>query len=56
MTPEQSTAWLKANNDAVEEASKYLTKKGSFNPPLEKPWPEWERLRAIADNIWLKGK
>ena len=29
--------WLDANNAAVEEASKYLTKKGIFNPPLEKP-------------------
>lgn len=46
--------WLDANNKAVEEAVKYLNKKGSFNPPLEKPWPEWERLRKLADEEWYK--
>lgn len=44
--------WLDANDKAVEEAAKSLTKKGAFNPPLEKNWPEWERLRKIADDKW----
>jgi hypothetical protein len=44
--------WLIANLAAVEEAQKYITKKGSFNPPLEKPWPKLEELRTIADSKW----
>lgn len=46
--------WLEANAKAVEAASKCLTKKGSFNPPLEKPWPEWEALRKLADEAWYE--
>lgn len=46
--------WLDANLLAVEEASTYITKKGAFNPPLEKPWPKWEKLRANADAEWYK--
>lgn len=46
--------WLEANLLAAEEAQKYITKKGNFNPPLEKPWPEWERLRKLADEEWYK--
>lgn len=46
--------WLDANAKAVEEASKYLNKKGNFNPPLEKPWPEWEKLRKVADEKWYE--
>lgn len=44
--------WLLANGQAVEEAQTYLTKKGNFNPPLEKPWPKWEALRVIANEKW----
>lgn len=44
--------WLLANDAAVAEASKYLGKKGNFNPPLEKPWVKWEELRKIADSKW----
>lgn len=44
--------WLAANDTAVAEASSYLSKKGGFNPPLEKPWPKWEELRKIADEKW----
>lgn len=44
--------WLLANENASNESQKYLTKKGSFNPPLEKPWPKWEELRKIADTKW----
>jgi len=44
--------WLVANDAAVAEAQTYLTKKGAFNPPLEKPWPKWEELRRIADLKW----
>jgi len=44
--------WTVANNLAVNEASTYLTKKGNFNPPLEKPWPKWEALRKVADEKW----
>lgn len=46
--------WLNANDNAVNEASKCLTKKGYFNPPLEKPWAEWERLRTIANDKWYE--
>lgn len=44
--------WLSANGAAVDEASKYLGKKGNFNPPLEKPWTKWDELRKIADSKW----
>jgi len=44
--------WLEANDEAVEAAAKCITKKGAFNPPLEKTWPEWERLRKLADEKW----
>ena len=44
--------WLLANDAAVAEAQKYLTKKGDFNPPLEKSWPKWEALRGVANNCW----
>ena len=46
--------WLNANNEAVDAASKCMTKKGGFNPPLEKPWKEWDALRAVADEKWYK--
>ena len=44
--------WLVANEAAVIEAQKCLTKKGDFNPPLEKPWPKYEDLRKVADAKW----
>jgi hypothetical protein len=44
--------WLLSNEAAVNEAQTYLTKKGNFNPPLEKPWPKYEELRSIADKKW----
>jgi len=44
--------WLKANESAVDEAAKCMTKKGNFNPPLEKPWPAYDALRAIANEKW----
>ena len=50
--PELKQDWLDANDRAVKEAAKYLTKKGNFNPSLEKPWPEWDRLRKIANSKW----
>jgi len=39
---------LLANLAAVDEAQKCLTKKGNFNPPLEKPWPKYEELKNVA--------
>lgn len=44
--------WLLANDKAVVEASSYLSKKGIFNPPLEKEWPKWAELRKVADSKW----
>lgn len=44
--------WLKANEAAVDEAQKCMTKKGDFNPPLGKPWPKYEELRKVADQAW----
>lgn len=44
--------WLVANEAAVVEAQTYITKKGEFNPRLEKPWPKWEALRLVADETW----
>lgn len=49
---ESEQEWLAANLDAVNEAQKCITKKGNFNPPLEKPWPKYEELRTIADTKW----
>lgn len=46
--------WLDANDKTVEEAAKYISKKGYFNPPLEKDWPEWFNLRKIADEKWYE--
>lgn len=48
--------WLDANEAAVNEAAKCITKKGYFNPPLEKPWPEYEALKVIANEKWYKMK
>lgn len=44
-------AWLMANDAAVSEAQKCVTKTG-FNPPLEKPWAKWDVLRKEADAKW----
>ena len=44
--------WLTANENAVNEAQACMTKKGGFNPPLEKPWPKWEEARKVADGKW----
>jgi hypothetical protein len=44
--------WLIANEMAVNEAQKCLSKGGNFNPPLEKPWPKYEELRLIANDKW----
>ena len=44
--------WVKANNAAVDAALKCYTKKGNFNPPLGKPWPEYEALKIIANEKW----
>jgi len=44
--------WLAANLAAVNEAQTYISKKGDFNPSLEKPWPKWEELRNIANQKW----
>jgi len=45
-------AWLQANEVAVDEAQKCMTKKGDFNPSLGKPWPKYEEARKAADEKW----
>lgn len=44
--------WLAANDAACTEAASYISKKGEFNPKIEKPWPKWEALRLVADEKW----
>lgn len=46
-------SWVIANDAAVNEAQKCVTKNG-FNPPLEKPWVKWDLLRKEADAKWYE--